>query len=91
MYSILIVDDSSLMRSMIKRIIQVSDFPCNDLRYAENGREGLEVMREHHVDLLVVDINMPVMDGSEMIAAVRADNSISATSVLVISTEGSEK
>jgi len=56
---------------------------------AANGQEGLEKLGRHWIDLVLVDINMPVMNGEEMIAKVRENPTWSDLPIIVVSTEGS--
>jgi YesN/AraC family two-component response regulator len=56
---ILIVDDSAMMRAMIKRVIKMADVQVESILEASNGAEGLELLRKHDVQLLLTDINMP--------------------------------
>lgn len=84
---ILIVDDSATTRAMIKRIINMTDPVVARMIDAPNGAEGLKQLREHKVDLVFADLNMPVMDGFDMIAAMRADQKLSTIPVVVISAQ----
>jgi len=88
--NVLIVDDSSVMRAMIIKTIRMSGLDLGDVYQAGNGKEGLDAARENWVDLVVADINMPVMNGEEMIDQMKADPELSALPTIVISTEGSE-
>ncbi len=88
--NVLVVDDSAVMRTMILRTLQMTQIPLGELYEAENGREGLEALAEHWIDLAIVDINMPVMDGEEMIERARATPETAGTPIVVVSTEGSE-
>jgi two-component system chemotaxis response regulator CheY len=87
--NVLIVDDSSVMRAMIIKTIRMSGLDLGDVYQAGNGQEGLDAARENWVDLVVADINMPVMNGEEMIDRMKADPELSALPLIVISTEGS--
>jgi two-component system chemotaxis response regulator CheY len=87
--NVLIVDDSSVMRAMIIKTIRMSGLDLGDVYQAGNGQEGLDAARENWVDLVVADINMPVMNGEEMIDQMKADPELSALPTIVISTEGS--
>ncbi|MCB2169984.1 MAG: response regulator [Deltaproteobacteria bacterium] len=87
--NVLIVDDSSVMRAMIIKTIRMSGLDLGDVYQAGNGKEGLSAARENWVDLVVADINMPVMNGEEMIDQMKADPELSALPTIVISTEGS--
>lgn len=87
--NVLIVDDSSVMRAMIIKTIRMSGLDLGDVYQAGNGKEGLDAARENWVDLVVADINMPVMNGEEMIDQMKADPELSTLPTIVISTEGS--
>jgi two-component system chemotaxis response regulator CheY len=87
--NVLIVDDSSVMRAMIIKTIRMSGLDLGDVYQAGNGKEGLDAARENWVDLVVADINMPVMNGEEMIDKMKDDPELSALPTIVISTEGS--
>ncbi len=58
---------------------------------ASDGTEALTVMKAHRVDLLLTDINMPNMNGLELITRIKQDPALSSIPVVVVSTEGSEK
>lgn len=87
---ILIVDDSVVMRTMIKKTLRMAGVETGELFEAGNGAEGLEALAASPVDLAIVDINMPVMGGEEMIERMQADASLSKIPIVVISTEASE-
>jgi two-component system chemotaxis response regulator CheY len=61
--NVLLVDDSETVREIIAKTLQVAQVPVNELYMASNGREALDLMGEHWVDLVFSDINMPVMGG----------------------------
>jgi two-component system chemotaxis response regulator CheY len=87
--NVLVVDDSNVMRSIIVRTLRLSGLPLEEVLEAENGREGLDVLSKHWIDLALVDINMPVMNGLEMIDKVRQTSEISDLPIIVVSTESS--
>lgn len=89
-FNILLVDDSAVMRGIIKKTLKLSGIPLGELLEGSNGREGMEILNHHWVDLVITDINMPVMDGEEMLDAMKQDNNLKDIPVLVVSTEGSE-
>ena len=89
-FNILIVDDSRTIRSVIKKTLQIAEVPCGELYEAENGQEALEVMQAHWVDLVFADINMPVMNGVEMIEQMAAHDMLRDMPVIIVSTEGSK-
>ncbi|MEN6520403.1 MAG: response regulator [Armatimonadota bacterium] len=88
--NILVVDDSLVMRTMIIKTLRLSGLELGEIYQASNGQEGLRVLEDNWVDLALVDINMPVMSGEEMIDKVRQDPGISDLPVVVVSTESSE-
>jgi two-component system, chemotaxis family, chemotaxis protein CheY len=90
-FNVLVVDDSAVMRSMIVRILRLSGLPLGEVFEAPNGREGLKVMDENWVDLALVDINMPVMNGVEMIEAVRKNQATADLPIIVVSTESNSE
>lgn len=87
--SILVVDDSATMRSMIQRIIRISGLPVENFYEAGNGQEALAILKENRVDLMLVDLNMPVMNGMELIQAVRGKIEFAEMPIVVVSTESS--
>lgn len=87
--NILLVDDSNVVKAVLFRILTQSSLPINQIYDAANGAEALEILESHRMDLVVADINMPVMDGVEMIEWMRADTRFKHIPVIVISSEGS--
>lgn len=89
-FNVLVVDDSAVMRQMVVRILRMSGLPLGAVHEAGNGEEGLSVLRDEWIDLLLLDINMPVMDGEEMLRRIRGQPETASLPVIVVSTEGSE-
>ena len=89
-YSILIVDDSLPMRSVIKKTIKAAGFGQSEFLEAANGKEALTLLKNNWVDMVLTDHNMPVMNGLDFIRAVKADELLKTIPVVVISTEGDE-
>jgi two-component system, chemotaxis family, chemotaxis protein CheY len=87
-YNIMIVDDSSTLRKIIARCIKETQIAIDKLLEAGDGEEALNVLRGGDVDVLLTDINMPKMNGLELLKAVKSDDSLKHIPVLVISTEG---
>ena len=87
--NVLVVDDSAVMRQMIIKTLGLCGIPLGDVHQAGNGKEGLEVLDRSWVDLVLVDINMPVMNGEEMITKLRENPQLKDTAVIVVSTDGS--
>ncbi len=87
----LIVDDSSVMRKIVERALRQAGLDLEVVHEAGNGSEGLELLRAQPIDLILSDINMPVMDGLEFLRQIRAQNLASGVPVVMITTESSEE
>jgi len=87
--NILIIDDSAVMRKMIIKTMGMCGIPIGEITQAANGREGLEELGKNWIDIVILDINMPIMNGEEMIDEMQQDPEIKDIPVIVISTEGS--
>jgi two-component system chemotaxis response regulator CheY len=90
-YNILIVDDSQTMRKIIQKSVVLSGFELGECWEAGNGREAMDVLNSQMVDLILADLNMPVMNGLEMLKELRKDEKRRGIPVVLITTEGSEK
>ena len=90
-FNVLIVDDSRSMRAVIKKTISMSGFKMDQCVEAGNGREALDVLAKVWVDVIISDINMPEMNGLELLEELKKDSLLKAIPAIVISTEGSEK
>ena len=88
--SILVVDDSAVMRSIIVKTLRLAGADVSEIYQAGNGREALDVLEKNWVDLVIADINMPVMNGLELINEIQSDNALQNLPIVVISTEGSQ-
>ncbi|HEY4052661.1 MAG TPA: response regulator [Terriglobales bacterium] len=86
----LIVDDSSVMRKIVERSLRQAGLEISAVLEAGNGAEALAVLAENHVDLILCDINMPVMDGLEMVKQLKGVENAKGVPVVMITTEGSE-
>src|SRR5262249_24567921 len=86
---ILIVDDSSMMRAMIKRVINLAGVRVDEILEAANGAEALALLEAHDVKVLVTDINMPVMNGSELLRTIAQNERWRDLTRVIISTDGS--
>ena len=88
--NVLIVDDSAVMRSMIVKTLRLTGIQLGEIHQAANGQEGLDTMNQQWIDLIIVDINMPVMNGEEMIDRMLENPEHQKIPIVVISTEGSQ-
>ena len=86
----LIVDDSSVMRKIVERSLRQAGIEITQVLEAGNGAEALGILRENTVDLILCDINMPVMDGLEFVKQLSTIEKSRGIPVVMITTEGSE-
>jgi two-component system chemotaxis response regulator CheY len=89
-YRVLVVDDSPVMRLFIKRILDLSRFEVSQVLEAGNGLDALALLESQSVDVVLTDINMPRMNGEELILQLREDKNLREVPVLVISGDSSE-
>lgn len=88
-YNVLIVDDSKIVRKVLIKTFGMSGIEVGTFYQAENGEEGLELLRQNWIDVVFLDINMPVMNGMQFMQVVSKDDKLKETPVIVVSTEGS--
>ncbi|ABF41921.1 response regulator receiver protein [Candidatus Koribacter versatilis Ellin345] len=86
----LIIDDSSVMRKIVERSLRQAGVALSQVMEAGNGAEALNLLRSNPVDLILSDINMPVMDGLEFVRRLKAEGLAANAPVVMITTEGSE-
>ncbi len=89
-YTILVVDDSLLARTFMEKALQLSGLPIGEICLACNGKEALQVMEGRWIDLVFADINMPEMNGIELVQAMHASQTLKNLPVVIVSTERSE-
>ncbi len=87
----LIVDDSSVMRKIVERALRQAGLDPLVVHEAGSGTEGLDVLKEQTVDIILSDINMPSMDGIEFLRQLRAQKLAPGVPVVMITTESSEE
>ena len=90
-FNVLIVDDSNAMRAVIRKIISMSGFKMDKCLNAGNGKEALETLVDEWVDVIISDINMPEMNGLELLTRLKQDDLYKEIPVIMISTEGSDE
>ena len=90
-FNVLIVDDSSSMRAVIKKTLKVSGFNVGQFLMAGDGKEALKVLEGEWVDIILTDINMPNMNGIELLTEVKKDEMLKSIPVVMVTTEGSDK
>ena len=88
--NVLVVDDSPVMRKMVIRVLGMSGLPIESVHEACQGREALAVLaRESRINLGLFDVNMPVLNGEELVIQIRAEPKTALLPVVMVSTEGS--
>jgi two-component system chemotaxis response regulator CheY len=87
----LIVDDSSVMRKIVERCLRQAGMDLGQVLEASNGAEGLALVSANTFDLILSDINMPVMDGLEFVRRLKQMDNAKNVPIVMITTEGGEK
>jgi len=90
-FNILIVDDSSSIRRLLKKVLELSGIELGEVLEASNGVEALEVLKREWVDFILCDIHMPKMDGIQFLRELKRDEVLSRIPVIMVSTEGREE
>ncbi|HZO54288.1 MAG TPA: response regulator [Bryobacteraceae bacterium] len=88
-FNVLIVDDSPAMRSFIGRVLDLSGLEIGARLEADNGAEALEILGKSCIDVVLTDINMPVMNGEEFLTEVASRGDLNRVPVVVVSTDSS--
>ncbi|MFZ3331116.1 MAG: response regulator [Candidatus Acidiferrales bacterium] len=87
---VLIVDDSSVMRKIVERALRQAGLDIGEVVEASNGAEALAEVQKGSLDLILSDINMPVMGGLEFLKTMAGVEAAKGVPVVMITTEGSE-
>src|SRR3954447_1508404 len=87
---VLIVDDSAAIRKILQRVLVQADLALGKVLEANDGAEALEKLKTETVHLVLSDINMPRMNGLELLAHLRADPKWKSLPVIMVTTEGSQ-
>jgi len=88
--SLLIVDDSATMRKIIMRTVRMSGMEFDRTEEAGSGTEALEKLKGGPVDVMLCDVNMPEMSGTELVKRVRELSACDQTRIVMISTESAQ-
>jgi two-component system, chemotaxis family, chemotaxis protein CheY len=87
---VLIVDDSAAIRKILHRVLMQAEVPLGKVHEANDGMEALEKLKAEKVGLILSDINMPNMDGIELLGKLKADAAFKSVPILMVTTEGSQ-
>jgi two-component system chemotaxis response regulator CheY len=88
--NILIVDDSATMRAVLHRVVGLADLPVGTIYQAPNGLEALKILETHSVQAVFTDLNMPVMNGMQLLREMAKRDSWKNLLRIIISTDGSK-
>jgi two-component system, chemotaxis family, chemotaxis protein CheY len=88
--NVLIVDDSLTIRRILQRVLGEANFPITKFFEASDGHEALEVLRSHTIGLVLSDVNMPNMNGLQLLESIREVEEWRSVPVVMITTEGSQ-
>ena len=87
---VLIVDDSSAIRKILMRVLAQTDLKLGDVFEAADGVDAIKVLEANKVGLVLSDINMPNMDGLQLLTSVRARPEWNGIPIIMITTEGNQ-
>lgn len=87
---VLVVDDSAAIRKILQRVLRQTGMVITDIYEAGDGQEALALLKTQPVNLVLTDINMPKMDGLQLLAAIKAQPDWRNLPVVMITTEGGE-
>jgi two-component system chemotaxis response regulator CheY len=88
--TILVVDDSAMMRKVILRTLKMAGLEFDRALEAGNGKEALACLRMNKVELIMCDINMPVMTGLQLLQQIKEENLAVGVPIVMVTTESSE-
>lgn len=88
---VLIVDDSTVIRHMVKRTMELAGLDIGNVFEASNGIEALAQLNDHDVAVMLVDINMPTMNGIQLLTRMKDNDRLRGIPIVIVSTEGSKE
>jgi two-component system chemotaxis response regulator CheY len=88
--NIMIVDDSPVMRTFIRKVVGLTGLDVGEYCEAGDGESALRLLRERWMDLVLTDINMPHMNGEEFVRRLEGDELLRTIPVIVVSTDSSQ-
>src|SRR6266702_8212961 len=87
---VLIVDDSAAIRKILQRVLRQTDLPLGEIHEAGDGTEAVEILKDRSFGLILSDINMPQMDGLQLLARIKDMEHLKNVPVIMITTEGGQ-
>jgi two-component system chemotaxis response regulator CheY len=88
---ILVVDDSATMRQMVDRSLRMAGLDFGTVYEAGNGIEALACIAQHDVAVVIADLNMPTMNGMQLLRQMKANQRLKSIPIVVVTTEGSQQ
>jgi two-component system chemotaxis response regulator CheY len=88
--SVLIVDDSAAIRKILHRILLQTGLPFGEIQEASDGREAATILKDRSFGLILSDINMPRMDGLQLLGEIREMEHLKNVPVVMVTTEGEQ-
>jgi two-component system, chemotaxis family, chemotaxis protein CheY len=88
--NVLVVDDSAAIRKILQRVLRQTEMPLGEVFEAGDGVEALDVLNTQPIGLVLSDVNMPNMDGLQLLAEIKAQEALKAIPVVMITTEGAQ-
>ena len=88
--NVLIVDDSSAIRKILQRVLRQVEAPISEIYEAADGVEALAVLASQKVSFVLSDINMPNMDGLQLLSEIKNRAELKSLPVVMITTEGAQ-
>jgi two-component system, chemotaxis family, chemotaxis protein CheY len=86
-YSILVVDDSKTIRTMVRKTLELSGLALQQVHEAASGAQALAILNEHWVDIVLADIHMPEIDGVELVERMSQSSMLAGIPVVMISSD----
>jgi two-component system, chemotaxis family, chemotaxis protein CheY len=87
---VLIVDDSAAIRKILQRVLRQTDLNLGEIKEAGDGTEAIEILKDRTFGLILSDINMPQMDGLQLLARIKEMDHLKNVPVIMITTEGGQ-
>jgi two-component system chemotaxis response regulator CheY len=87
---VLIVDDSAAIRKILQRVLRQTDLNLGEINEAGDGTEAVEILKNRTFGLILSDINMPQMDGLQLLARIKEMDHLKNVPVIMITTEGGQ-
>lgn len=89
-YSILVVDDSEIVRKMVRKVIGMCGLEIGAIHEACNGLEAIEILSREWIDIVFADLHMPKMNGVELVRKMSENNLLVSIPVVIISSDRSQ-